>query len=333
MSVVLKKAARSRAFLKIGLSGASGSGKTLSALLLAYGMIKEENPKWTDEEIWNKIAVIDTENGSGSLYVGRKIHGVTIGEYNSIDIEPPFTPEKYTDGIDICEDAGLLAIVIDSLSHAWTGEGGLLDQQGAAAKRSGNSYTAWRDITPKHNRLVDRMLQSHLHVIVTTRAKTEYVQEKDGNGKTTVRKIGLAPIFREGLEFEFTTFLEIDSDHTAFGAKDRTGLFDQQSFIIEPKHGRQLQKWRLQAPESTVEKTVAVRKASEVEFDIPALQQKALGLCKLASGVSKEVRDQAVGLVVKHAPQSGGNPLSVTDPEALTNLIKELEEIVPQKGE
>ena len=107
MSVVLKKASRSRAFLKIGLSGASGSGKTLSALLLAYGLIKEENQKWTDEQIWAKIAIIDTENGSGSLYVGRKIHNLTIGEYNSIDIAPLFTPEKYTDALAVCEEAGM----------------------------------------------------------------------------------------------------------------------------------------------------------------------------------------------------------------------------------
>ncbi|MBQ9167145.1 MAG: AAA family ATPase, partial [Oscillospiraceae bacterium] len=142
--------------------------------------------------MWEKICIIDTENESGSLYVGKQVGSTRVGEYLTINLEAPFSAARYLEAIDLAEQAGVEYLVIDSLSHAWTGEGGLLDVQGNVAKRSGNSYTAWREVTPMHNRLVDRILQCAMHVALTLRTKTEYVIEDNGNGKKTPRKIGMA---------------------------------------------------------------------------------------------------------------------------------------------
>ena len=193
--------------------------------------------------VWEKICLIDTENESGSLYVGKQIAGVIVGEYLTINLEAPYSAARYLKAIDLAEQAGVEYLVIDSLSHAWTGEGGLLDVQGNVAKRSGNSYTAWREVTPLHNKLVDRILQCPMHVAVTLRTKTEYVIEDNGNGKKTPRKIGMAPVFRDGVEYEFTIFFELDQSHAAAATKDRTGLFDGQYFLIAPDTGARIRDW------------------------------------------------------------------------------------------
>lgn len=222
-----RKAQRKQVKLKIGISAPSGAGKTYSALLIAHGICDD----------WSKIALIDTENGSGELYSN-------LGGYDVATITPPFTPQKYIDTIKEAEMAGYKVLIIDSLSHAWTGEGGLLDMQDKAVKasKSGNSYTAWREVTPEHNRLVDTILQSDLDIIVTTRAKAEYVITDD-NGKKGYKKIGLAPVFRDGLEYELTTFFDMTQEHIATASKDRTGMFEK-SFVPTEETGKMFNQWR-----------------------------------------------------------------------------------------
>ena len=219
---MFRKAQRKQAKLKIGISAPSGAGKTYSALLMAYGICGN----------WDKIAVIDTENGSAELYSD-------LGSYSVCPITPPFTPKKYISAINEAVEAGFEVLIIDSLSHAWSGEGGLLDMQDKAVKasKSGNSYTAWREITPEHNRLVDAILQSNIDVIITTRAKAD-------NGKKNIKKVGLAPVFRDGLEYELTVFFDMTQEHIATASKDRTGIFDGQNFKPTVDTGKQLSKWR-----------------------------------------------------------------------------------------
>lgn len=220
----IRKAVRRKAKLRLGLVAPSGAGKTFSALQLAFGL-------------GGKIGLIDTEHGSGDLYAH-------LGDYDIINLSAPYTVAKYREAIKAFEDAGYNVIIIDSLSHAWAGEGGLLDKQGKIADSGkGNSYTAWRTITPEHNGLIEAMLQSPAHVIATMRAKVEYVIEKNDRGRDTPRKVGMAPVQREGMDYEFTVVFDLDTNHYASASKDRTGMFDGQWFQPSVDTGKKLLEW------------------------------------------------------------------------------------------
>lgn len=220
----IRKAQRKKSKLRLGIAAPSGAGKTYSALLLAFG-------------IGGKVGVIDTEHGSADLYED-------LGEYDIINIEAPYTVQKYRDALTAFEKAGYSVVIMDSLSHAWAGDGGLLDKQGKLADRPGaNGYAAWRTITPEHNSLVESILTSPCHIIATMRSKQEYVLEVNDKGKQTPRKVGMAPVQREGMEYEFTVMLDIDMSHVASSSKDRTRLFDGQLFKITQEHGEALRDW------------------------------------------------------------------------------------------
>jgi len=225
----LKKASRKKVKLRLGLSGASGFGKTYSALLLAYGMTSD----------WSKIAVVDTENGSAELYSN-------LGEYNVITLNAPFAPERYIEAIKTCENAGIEVIIIDSISHEWEGKGGCLEisDQITQASTSKNSYTSWAKVTPRHQAFVDCILQSKCHIITTVRRKQDYDMVKNGN-KTEIVKVGMKEVTREGFEYELTVNFELVTDsHYVKASKDRTGLFmNKQEFVITSETGKQILTW------------------------------------------------------------------------------------------
>ncbi len=226
MSIVIRKAERSQSKLRIGLAGPSGSGKTMSSLKLARGIAGPTG----------RICMIDTERGSGDLYSH-------ITPYDIITIEAPFAPKNYVEAIEAAEEAGYDVIIVDSLSHAWTDEGGLLDQADKLSK-GGNRFTVWADLTPQHRRLVGALLNCDSHIIGTVRSKQEYAMEKDEKtGKSSVKKLGMAPVQREGMEYEFTVFMDIDINHTAHTSKDRTDLFKDEVFLIDEAIGDRLIKW------------------------------------------------------------------------------------------
>lgn len=218
----LKKATRKAVKLKLNLSAPSGAGKTMSALRMAYGIVGD----------WTKIAVIDTENGSASLYSH-------LGEFNVLDLEPPFSPEKYIDAIELCHTSGMELIIIDSSSHEWHT---LCDENQIIADRNfkGNSWAAWSVNTPRHDKFVNKVLHTPVHIITCTRSKTETVQE---GGK--IKKLGMKDQQRDGWEYELTVSLEIDRDtHTAYPSKDRTQLFEgKQPFIITEDTGKLIAEW------------------------------------------------------------------------------------------
>jgi len=223
---MFQKAERKKARLRLALCGPAGSGKTFSALQIAKGL-------------GGRIALIDTEHESGSLYAD-------LCEFDTASLTPPYTPEKYRNAIQAAELAGYSVLIIDSFSHAWVGEGGLLDMhdKAAAASRSGNSFTAWREITPQHNALVEALLGARLHVIATLRTKTAYDLVDDGNGKKKPVKIGLAPVQREGVDYEFTSVFDLSIDgHVATATKDRTRLFDGKHFVPGIETGQALINW------------------------------------------------------------------------------------------
>lgn len=204
MSVEFQKAKRTKVKARMAICGPSGSGKTYTALNAATAFKGD-----------GEIAVIDTERGSASLYSDTFEFDVVEMDY--------FDPLGYVETIRAAERAKKYSVlVIDSLSHAWEGEGGALDQVDQnAARHKGNSYAAWRTVTPKHRRLVDVMLQSNLHIIATMRSKMEYVMEKNDQGKTLVQRVGLQPVQRAGIEYEFTWVIDMDLEHTAVVNKSR----------------------------------------------------------------------------------------------------------------
>lgn len=218
-----KKAERKKVKLKVGLTGPSGSGKTYSALELATG-------------IGPRVALIDTENDSASLYSDRF-------DFDTLEISAPYTIEKYISAMKLAESEGYDVVIVDSLSHAWAGEGGILDVKNKMDARGGNSYTNWGKLTPEQEKLVSTILGLKIHLIANLRSKQDYVLELNEKGKSTPRKVGMAPIQREGMEYEFTTVFDIGMDHSATASKDRTGLFSGQYFQIEKKTGKQLMDW------------------------------------------------------------------------------------------
>ena len=219
-----RKAERRKAKLRLGITGVAGSGKTYGALLVAFGL-------------GGKIAMIDTENGSGDLYSA-------LGDYDICSLSAPFTVQKYLDAIKTAESAGYDIIIIDSLSHAWAGEGGLLDMQGKIADSGRkNSFAAWREVTPLHNKLIDTMLASKCHIIATMRSKTDYVQVENEKGRMEIRKVGLAPVQRDGMEYEFGVIFDLGINHIVNVSKDRTSLFDGEVFKLSQETGQALKKW------------------------------------------------------------------------------------------
>lgn len=207
--------------MRLGIQGPSGSGKTFGALQVAYGFCGD----------WTKIAVIDTESGSGNLYAH-------LGHYNTLSLGTPLNPEKYIEAIQLCENAGMEVIIIDSASHAWEY---LLDYH---AGLPGNSFTNWSKVTPRHNAFVNAILQSKCHVIVTIRSKQDYILADKGNGKMTPEKVGMKGIQRDGIEYEMTVVFDLDIRHNATSSKDRTSLFaDKPEFKLTPAVGAKLLEW------------------------------------------------------------------------------------------
>ncbi|WP_426125243.1 ATP-binding protein [Pseudomonas sp. PSPC2-3] len=207
---MFKKAERKQAKLRLALAGPSGSGKTYSALLLAQGL-------------GGRIAVLDTEHGSASLYAD-------LVDFDAMELHAPYSPERYIEVIAAAEQAGYETLVIDSYSHEWTGSGGCLEINEAVAhqKFRGNTWAAWNETTPRHRKLTDKILTSSMHIICTMRSKTETVQ---GEGKK-ILKLGMKSEQRDGTDYEFTVVLDLTHDgHTATASKDRTKLFDQPELI------------------------------------------------------------------------------------------------------
>lgn len=230
-----EEAKREMAYIRMLFSGPAGSGKTASALLVAYGLTGD----------WSKVGILDTENQSGSLYVNSRIGNTKIGKYKILTLNAPYTPERYIRAIDAAKNAGIEALIIDSITHAWASSGGLLDMQSKEAARTGNSYTAWKDVTPLHYKLVEKFLSVPMHCLLTVRSKTEYILEQNKNGKMAPKKVGMAAIFRDGIEYEVSTVFEMSvADHTAFVSKDRTAIFsDTPYFLPEPDTGKKILDW------------------------------------------------------------------------------------------
>lgn len=246
------KAQRTRAKARVGISGPSGSGKTYSALLFAYGLVGD----------WEKICVIDSEVGSSNNYAH-------LGEFNVLELSAPFSPDRYIEAIKAAESAGMEAIVIDSVSHEWDGKGGCLEINDhlAQTKYKGNTWAAWSETTPRHQKFIEAIVGSKAHIIATSRSKTETTLV-DGKPK----KVGTKDIQRDGFEYEMTLMFNIDRDsHFAMAVKDRTSLFiDRDPFKLSIQTGEEFRKWLetgIDPRKAELEREQAEQKARDDLYD------------------------------------------------------------------
>lgn len=220
---MFQKATRQQVPLKLGITGPSGSGKTTAALRCMRGLVGPEG----------RIAFCDTENGSASLYAH-------LTDFDVVNMNPPYQVAKFLAVIKAAEEGGYAGLIIDTGSAEWQE---LLAEKEAMDARGGNSFANWGAITKKHEDFLKAVRNARIHIILCLRAKQEHVQDKDASGKTTVRKVGMAAIQREGAEYELTTVFDIAMDHNAKASKDRTGLFEGRLEPVTEDTGREIAAW------------------------------------------------------------------------------------------
>jgi len=224
--LVFRKAERKRSKIRVSFSGPAGSGKTYSALKMARGL--------TDS--WEKIALIDTENGRGDLYSD-------LGEYNIITFKAPFHPNRFIEAIKACENNGMEVVIIDSISHEWEGEGGCLEinEVIAQAKFKGNTWSAWSETKPLHRKFIDAIIASPCHLITTMRSKVETIMTDEKK----VKKVGMKDIQMEGFDYEMTVSINLDREkHQASVDKHPIGLFENEyPFVVSEEHGKAIREW------------------------------------------------------------------------------------------
>ena len=241
-----KKAEKKKVKLKIAVTGPSGAGKTYSSLILAKGLGK-------------KIAVIDTENGSASLYSDKF-------DFDVLELTPPYSIEKYKQAINDAVIGGYDVLIIDSISPAWSGEGGLLQEKEKLDLRGGNSFLNWSKMTPKQESFVSSILHSPIHTICTIRSKSDYIVETNDRGKAAPKKVGLAPIQRDGIEYEFSVVFDVALDHSACASKDRTGMFSDRIFKIDDSISKELTDWSNAGAEEKINLDKVIDKLKQKTF-------------------------------------------------------------------
>ena len=291
MKFQARKAEKRKLALKILLSGASGSGKTYSALRLATGIINKTG---------GEIYLINTEGDRGEMY-GNKFN------YNIIDLPEPRSPENYMEAIQYCVDNGASVIIIDSLSHEWN----YLNEQ--VNNMPGNSFNNWGKQKPRHRKLVDFIVETKVHLIATGRGKDEYVMENDEKTKKTqIKKVGVGVQQEKDTEYEYMVTFNIAQDtNVATAMKDNSGLFTNKYDVLTEKDGEALYDW-----------------ANGGEERILTLEEKLRPLQKQVTDTAVKKGGSKNPSVVEVLKKYGIiNPSDCLDEEKLNNTLKELEKI------
>ena len=335
-----KKAVREDIFVKVCTIAPSGGGKSYSTLRMATGFAKALSKKTGQEE---RIAYIGTEKSRDKYYANEF-------DYDIDQIKKDYAPENYIDKIEDALDAGYKIIVIDSISHEWVGTGGCLEIH---SKMSGNSYTNWNKVTPRHNKLMDLILDCDAHVIVTVRGKDKYAME-EVNGKQVVTKLNLGYQQRDDFEYLFTVSLNIDKDtHTFTSLKDNTHLFENRNEVLTEKDGANLLDWAsngdIKAKREELEKSkeeakakIAMNEENEAKKIVEEKQEKnkkqqklpkqsleklktdILGLCK---DLSIKGKRELVVSTISNLNNKDANPNNINDIEIAEKVLKALKEI------
>ncbi len=289
MAIGFQKAKREQVWLKVLLSGASGSGKSYSALRLAQGIVKK---------CGGGIAYIGTE-GSRDKYYSNEF------DYDLLQLEDPFSTDKYMEAIKTAVDAGYKVLIIDSLSHEWKWLNDTHD------KMPGNSFTNWGKLKPKHRQFMDMVLNSPIHVIATARGKDDWVLE-DKNGKQVPKKVGMGQQQDKDISYEYTVSLMISQDtHIASADKDNTHLFDGRYDVLTEKDGEKLYDWANEGDIPATKKeipTIGGTESVENADELKSVQKEIISLCTKLGGTKNELLMSTLKNFVKN-----GNPNAIKE--------------------
>jgi len=305
---VVKQAKRQLIWVKVALMGPSGSGKTYGALTIATGMKNKMKELGTD----TKILLANTEDSRGYYYADEF-------EYDIVDMEQPHNPENYVELIEYAVNNGYKILVIDTASHEWKRCLELHQQ-------AGGTYQAWGKVTPRHDKFISTLAGSPLHIIATMRGKDAYEIEKSDQGKTTVKKLGVGSVAREGTEYEFTLTFSIDQKtNLATPQKDNTHIFDHDGsdVLLTENHGEQIINWANSGEGFNVEVKYSSKKAETETIDN---KKKIIELCKSLGGSDNE---KLMSLLKEYHPT--GNPNKITDEEKQKELVEKLAEMSKEK--
>ena len=303
MAFQIKKAKREKIYVKIALMAPSGGGKTYGALRLATGMA-EEIKKETGKDA--RILMANTEAKRGYYYANEF-------NYDIVDIDAPHNPERYVELIDLAVQEGYDILIIDSSSHEWEGKGGCLELQ----QQAGGTYQSWAKVTPRHQKFINAIADSPIHIIATMRGKDQYEMTKDDRGKTSVQKLGVGARQRDGFEYEFSvTFLIDQKTNTAEPQKDNTHIFDSEGpTILSEAHGVKIMQWA----NSGEGYTPVVRKEEPATDDLKEIKAEIIEAAKAAGGST----NQNVMAVIKEYSPSG-NPNAIKDLDKAKELLGRL---------
>ena len=307
MAFQVKKAKREKIFPKIAIIAPSGGGKTYGGLRLATGMA-EEIKKETGKDA--KILMGNTESKRGLYYANEF-------DYDIVDIDPPYNPEKFVELIEFAVDQGYDILIIDSSSHEWEGKGGCLELQ----QQAGGTYQSWSKVTPRHQKFINAIADSPITIIATMRGKDQYEMSKDERGRASVQKLGVGAKQREGFEYEFTcTFLVDQKTNTAEVQKDNTHIFDSEGpTVLTENHGRKIMEWANSGEGYT---PVVRKEEEEPEDDLKTIKTQIIEAAKAAGGSGNET---VMTTIKGYGPS--GNPNALRDIDKAKELLGKLQEL------
>lgn len=317
MDFQIKKAQREKIYTKIALMSPSGGGKTYSALRLATGMA-EEIEKQTGKKA--KILLANTEQKRGYYYANEF-------DYDITDINAPYNPEKFVDLIDLAVQEKYDILILDSTSHEWEGKGGCLELQ----QQAGGTYQAWSRVTPRHNKFINAIADSPIHIIATMRGKDQYEMTKDERGKTSVQKLGIGAKQRDGFEYEFTcTFLIDQKTNCAEVQKDNTHIFEHDgAVLLTENHGKKIIQWANSGKGYTPVKRSEDETGNEENADeLKAIKKKIIKICSEVGGTKNE----ELMLTLKEYVKSG-NPNGIKDIEVAKSCLAAVKKVKPIEDE
>lgn len=302
MAVGFQKAKREQVWIKVLLSGASGCGKSYSALRMAQGIAKK---------CGSRIAYIGTE-GSRDKYYANEF------DYDLIQLEDPFTIDKYIEAIQAALDSGYKVLIIDSLTHEWKWLNDTHD------KMPGNSFTNWGKLKPQHHKFMDKILTSPIHIVATARGKDDWLIE-ERNGKQVPKKVGMGQQQDKDISYEYTVSLMIDqTTHVASVDKDNTHIFEGRYEILTEKDGELLYQWANdgEVPQpKPMQQTFDKPEISDEEI-LKGIKKEIIGLCtELGGTANKELMTTLKSFV------PSGNPNAIKSVEKAKECLDRVKDL------